>query len=73
MVQTISEMDEALAAFREEEHKRKRTSVRSKAEGKEHGVLGLFRKGVYRPHRARTLLNRSRCRHIQGITTSRRI
>ncbi|KAH9898579.1 Oxysterol-binding protein-domain-containing protein [Cubamyces lactineus] len=45
---TISEMDDALTAFREEENKRKRSSVRSKSEGhhnKEHGVLGLFRKG----------------------------
>ncbi|KAI0374348.1 hypothetical protein BV20DRAFT_961492 [Pilatotrama ljubarskyi] len=46
---TIADMEEALSTFQEEEQKRKRNSMRTKSEGghhsKDHGVLGLFRKG----------------------------
>ena len=46
--QTIAELDGALSALLEEETRRKRNSgMRAKSEtGKDHGVLGLFKKGA---------------------------
>ncbi|KAI0639227.1 Oxysterol-binding protein-domain-containing protein [Trametes polyzona] len=57
MGNTIAELDDALATLEEEDRKRKRASTRSKSEGghsREHGVLGLFRKGHHHesPHLA---------------------
>ena len=46
--QTIADLDGALSALLEEETRRKRNSgMRAKSEtGKDHGVLGLFKKGA---------------------------
>ncbi|KAI0824172.1 Oxysterol-binding protein-domain-containing protein [Trametes gibbosa] len=55
MGNTIADLSEALSTFVEEDRRRKRISTRSRSEGghsKEHGVLGLFRKGHHHesPH-----------------------
>ncbi|KAI0651676.1 Oxysterol-binding protein-domain-containing protein [Trametes meyenii] len=55
---TIAQLESALITFRDQEQRRKRTSTRSKSDigyhGKDHGVLGLFRKGHHHepPHLA---------------------
>ncbi|KAI0735357.1 Oxysterol-binding protein-domain-containing protein [Earliella scabrosa] len=51
---TIAELETALAAYRDEEHKRKRNSGMRKSEsGREHGVLGFLKKGHHHdPHLA---------------------
>lgn len=75
-VKTIAELSEALTTFEEEDRRRKRTSTRSTSGGthssKEHGVLGLFRKGgcrrLLRPPLPLTL-----ALPPQVITTSHRI
>ena len=49
MQQTIAELESALTAYRDEEHKRKRNSGMRKSEsGREHGVLGFLKKGAFK-------------------------